>query len=48
MSRAFPLAGFEVTINGRIWVIPEAVCVRSSWNKRTFLERQGALFCLEF
>jgi hypothetical protein len=25
MSRAFPLAGFEVTINGRIWVIPEGL-----------------------
>jgi hypothetical protein len=28
MSRASPLAGFEVTINGRIWVTPEGQAPR--------------------
>jgi hypothetical protein len=29
MSRAFSLAGFEVTLIGRFWVTPEVNCARA-------------------
>jgi len=32
MSRAFSLAGFQVTLIGRFWVTPEAVVLRNVWS----------------
>jgi len=28
MSRVFPMAGFQLTLHGRFWVIPEAQKVK--------------------